>query len=158
MGSIKIWGLGSTLWQCPPSLPFQYSFPSFSISLQLLHPVPIFLLLYLQNSDGEKTKAHRVIFTSAPRRASVVPPCTNTHHAAEERRRWRSWEVQKGGNKSRRERMARTAWHLNRGFPLATRHSFCLHKQRLLHAAWMSMLAHRCVSREKVPHWLNQFI
>lgn len=50
------------------------------------------------------------------------------------------WELQKRGNKSRRERMARTAWHLNRGFPLCTLsslRSFCLHKERLFHIAPM---------------------
>lgn len=43
-------------------------------------------------------------------------------------------EVQKRGNESRSEGMARTAWHLNRGFPpctLSSLRSLCLHKGRL---------------------------
>lgn len=48
-------------------------------------------------------------------------------------------EVRKRGNESRSEGLARTAWHLNRGFPpctLSSLRSFCLHK------GWLS--THSC--------------
>lgn len=49
-------------------------------------------------------------------------------------------EVQKRGNERRSEGMARTAWHLNRGFPPCTLSSLrCLHKGRLFtHSSYQS--------------------
>lgn len=48
-------------------------------------------------------------------------------------------EVRKGGNESRSEGMACTAWHLNRGFPPCTSSSLCsccLHKGWLFTHSW----------------------
>lgn len=62
-------------------------------------------------------------------------------------------EVQKRGNESRSEGMARTAWHLNRGFPpctLSSLRSFCLHKDRLFtHSAYQSARVLRILSVKK---------
>lgn len=100
-----------------------------------IHPKAILLLPYHPSSWWHRDKSnpchlsmHKDQDHECEPRAGTCAPTESCPHAHTHRRQQRkgeggeseSWEVQRRGNKSRRERMARTTWHFNRGFPLCT--------------------------------------
>lgn len=111
----------------------------------LLLPSWLILVAQRQNRSVSSLRAHDQDHECEPQAGTCTPTKSRPHARTHERQRRRDeggesepWGVQKRGNKNRRERMALTAWHLNRGFPLCTSsslRSFCLHKERLIHMA-----------------------
>lgn len=109
---------------------FQYSFICFSSFpfYSNMHPAFILLLPGWLLLVAQRQKWPVSSFQTQDQDHECEPKAGSCPHACMYKRQWRrdeggkseTREVQKRSNKTRGERMARTAWHLNRGFPLCT--------------------------------------